>query len=149
MRAHQVFIAALACSLLSGASPPDLLQSPEKVVMDYLAAWNMHDAPGAAGHLAYDVTYFDPSGGQTVSGRDATRTAVLANFINTAPDAIWMLRGDSLVDGDKVAVEWEFTGTNTGMPAERHGTDRQAHGAARRFGVPGHRRQDCLPSRLF
>ena len=115
MRAHQVFIAALACSLLSGASPPDLLQSPEKVVMDYLAAWNMHDAPGAAGHLAYDVTYFDPSGGQTVSGRDATRTAVLANFINTAPDAIWMLRGDSLVDGDKVAVEWEFTGTNTGM----------------------------------
>ena len=115
MRVHQVFVVATAFCLLSGASPPSLVQSPEHVVIDYLAAWNMHDAPRAAGHLAYDVAYFEPSDGQTVSGRDATRTAMLARFLNTAPDAIWMLRGDNLVDGDKVAVEWEFTGTNTGM----------------------------------
>jgi len=116
MRARQVFIVAAAMCLLPGAAAPVAFnQSPEHVVLDYLAAWNMHDAQQAAGHLAYDVAYYEPSAGQTVNGRDAARNAVLANFINAAPDAVWMLRGNGLVDGDRVAYEWEFAGTNTGM----------------------------------
>jgi len=101
---------------------------PARVVYDYLAAWNMHDAARAAGHLAYDVQYFDPSADKTLSGRDATRLAVVSHFMSAAPDAVWMLRGDQLVDGDKVALEWEFSGTNTGMwpdgkpPTGRHVT---------------------------
>ena len=115
MRAHPIIVAASALCLTSPFTVPSLgAESPEHVVLNYLAAWNMHDSQRAAGQLAYDVTYFEPSAGQTLTGRDVTRAAVAANFVNAVPDAVWMLSGDHLIDGDKIAFEWEFSGMNTG-----------------------------------
>lgn len=88
------------------------------VVQAYLAAWNAHDSAAAAGHFAPDVTYYDASVGTPVTGAEAAKTGVIDNFLNAAPDAVWTMRGDAIVQGDRVAFEWEFKGTNTGAWAD-------------------------------
>jgi steroid delta-isomerase-like uncharacterized protein len=86
----------------------------DAVVRAYLAAWNAHDSAKAAGFFADDVVYYDAALGKPVEGRDAAKTGVIDNFLNAVPDAIWTMKGDPVVQGDRVAFEWEFTGTNTG-----------------------------------
>lgn len=84
------------------------------VVQAYLAAWNAHDSAAAASQFAPDVTYYDASVGTPVTGAEAAKTGVIDNFLNAAPDAAWTMRGEAIVQGDHVAFEWEFKGTNTG-----------------------------------
>jgi steroid delta-isomerase-like uncharacterized protein len=80
----------------------------------YRAAWNANDPMAAAAFLADDVTYFDAAVGSPIVGRDAARTEVIEGFLHAAPDASWDLRGEAFSDGDLVAFEWTFGGTNTG-----------------------------------
>jgi len=88
--------------------------SPSVVVAAYLAAWNAHDSAKAASYFADNVTYYDASVGKPVTGKEAAKTGVIDNFLNAVPDAVWTMKGDPVVAGDKVAFEWEFSGTNTG-----------------------------------
>ncbi|OHV82429.1 ester cyclase [Ensifer sp. LCM 4579] len=87
--------------------------APE-VVAGYLAAWNAHDSAKAASYFADDVTYYDASVGTPVNGKDAARSGVVDNFLNAVPDAVWTMKGDPIVAGDRVSFEWQFSGTNTG-----------------------------------
>ena len=84
------------------------------VVKDYLAAWNAHDIAKAGSFFADDVTYYDASVGTPVTGKDAATTSVVASFINAVPDCKWEMLGDPIVDGDNVAFQWRFSGTNSG-----------------------------------
>ena len=84
------------------------------VVKDYLAAWNAHDAAMAGSFFADDVTYYDASVGTPVTGKEAATTGVVASFINAVPDLKWEMTGDPIVDGENVAFQWKFSGTNTG-----------------------------------
>ena len=85
-----------------------------EVVKDYLAAWNAHDIARAGSFFADDVTYYDASVGTPVRGKDAATTGVVASFINAVPDCKWEMLGDPIVQGDMVAFQWRFSGTNTG-----------------------------------
>jgi steroid delta-isomerase-like uncharacterized protein len=85
-----------------------------EVVKDYLAAWNAHDIARAGSFFADDVTYYDASVGTPVTGKDAATTGVVASFINAVPDCKWEMLGDPIVQGDMVAFQWRFSGTNTG-----------------------------------
>jgi steroid delta-isomerase-like uncharacterized protein len=80
----------------------------------YVAAWNAHDAAGAAGYFTDDVEYYDASVGEPQQGRDAARTNVIEAFLNAAPDAKWERTGEPVESADAVAFEWVFSGTNTG-----------------------------------
>lgn len=80
----------------------------------YLAAWNKHDAAAAAAILADNVEYYDASVGEAQKGRDAARTNVIEAFLNAVPDAKWERVGEPVVQGEAVAFEWVFSGTNTG-----------------------------------
>jgi steroid delta-isomerase-like uncharacterized protein len=80
----------------------------------YVAAWNAHDAAQAAGYFADDVVYYDASVGEAQNGRDAARTNVIEAFLNAVPDAKWERVGEPIVQGDALAFEWTFSGTNTG-----------------------------------
>ena len=39
---------------------------------------------------------------------------MIDNFLTAAPDASWKMRGEPVVEGNRVSFEWEFSGTNTG-----------------------------------
>jgi steroid delta-isomerase-like uncharacterized protein len=80
----------------------------------YVAAWNAHDAAGAAGYFTDEVEYYDASVGEPQRGRDAARTNVIEAFLNAAPDAKWERVGEPVESADAVAFEWVFSGTNTG-----------------------------------
>lgn len=84
------------------------------VLDGYLAAWNAHDSAKAAEFFADDVVYYDASVGTPVEGKQAAKVGVIDNFLNAAPDAAWVIRGEPVVSDGKVAFEWEFSGTNTG-----------------------------------
>ena len=86
----------------------------EATLTAYLAAWNAHDSAAAAAHFAEDVSYFDASVGTAITGSEAAKTGVIDNFLTAVPDASWQMTGAPIVQGDRIAFEWEFSGTNTG-----------------------------------
>ncbi|HHY49994.1 MAG TPA: ester cyclase [Alphaproteobacteria bacterium] len=89
-----------------------------RTVKDYVAAWNAHSVDEAAGYFAEGVVYYDASVGEPVEGKAAAATQVVANFINAAPDLNWEMLGDPVAQGDMVAFQWRFSGTNTGPWAD-------------------------------
>lgn len=89
-------------------------QSPATIVNALLSAWNAKDADKAAALMADDVVYFDVTVGKSQKGRDAARDNVIKMFMRAAPDLKWVMKGKPIVDGNGVAFEWNFSGTNTG-----------------------------------
>ncbi len=108
------------------AAPPASSNVP--LVYRYVAAWNLHDVARAVELFADDVVYYDASIGTPMEGKDAAADSVVANFINAAPDLVWGIRGTPVADGNRVAFEWQFSGTNSGAwadgtaPTHRHFT---------------------------
>ena len=108
---------AIATALLAAAPailPAFAQDTPQAVVEAYLAAWNAHDSAKAAEHFAADVVYYDSSVGKPAEGKEIAKTGVIDNFLNAVPDVAWKMKGAPVVQDDKVAFEWEFSGTNTG-----------------------------------
>lgn len=97
---------------LSGTAQAD--DSAVGVVTAYLAAWNARDIDAAASYFADNVTFYDASVGTPVEGKDAAKTSVVASFINAVPDLKWEMLGDPIAEGNMVAFQWRFSGTNTG-----------------------------------
>jgi predicted ester cyclase len=64
------------------------------------------------------VVYYDASVGKPIEGREEAKTGVIDNFLKAAPDAKWTVKGEPVVQGDRVAFEWEFSGTNSGEWAD-------------------------------
>lgn len=84
-----------------------------EIAKSYVAAWNEHNIEKAASLFTEDVTYFDASVGTPVEGKANATTKVVASFINAVPDCKWEMLGEPIVDGDMVAFQWRFSGTNT------------------------------------
>jgi steroid delta-isomerase-like uncharacterized protein len=109
-----VTVGAVAIALSVPPQASLAADGADAVVQAYLAAWNAHDSAKAAGFFADNVVYYDASMGKPVEGRDAAKTGVIDNFLTAVPDAVWTMKGDAVVQGDRVAFEWKFSGTNTG-----------------------------------
>jgi steroid delta-isomerase-like uncharacterized protein len=84
------------------------------IVKAYVAAWNAHDIEKAGSYFTDDVTYFDASVGVPVEGKADATSKVVGSFINAAPDCKWEMLGEPIVEGNMVAFQWRFSGTNTG-----------------------------------
>lgn len=80
----------------------------------YLAAWNSHDPEKAASFLDENVIYYDASVGSPLNGREAAKKNVIESFMNAVPDSKWEPVSDPIVQGNTVAFEWKYSGTNTG-----------------------------------
>ena len=104
----------LVLAILMVAALPVRAADAIDVVHSYLAAWNAHDAALAASHFTDDVEYYDATVGAPQKGPEAARTNVIEAFLKAAPDAKWEMNGAPVVEGDSVAFEWTFAGTNTG-----------------------------------
>jgi steroid delta-isomerase-like uncharacterized protein len=78
----------------------------------YLDAWNTHDGSKVAAFMAEDATYEDLALGVLHEGRDAIRA-----FVDEADEFSNDYAFTAVSEqqsGDRYAVEWEMTGTNTG-----------------------------------
>lgn len=80
----------------------------------YLAAWNSHDAEKAASFLDENIVYYDASVGSAQNGREAAKKNVIESFMNAVPNSKWEPVDDPVVQGNTVAFEWKYSGTNTG-----------------------------------
>lgn len=96
------------------APAPDSTQAMDKLLEDYLSAWNVHDVQGAGSYLDEGVVYLDVSVGEVQRGRQAAEDNVIGVLMRAMPDLEWTLRGDPIIQGNGIAYEWQLTGTNTG-----------------------------------
>jgi uncharacterized protein (TIGR02246 family) len=87
-------------------------QEIERLDDETVAAWSVHDMEGVVGNFADDAVWNDLSLPEPLRGKDAIRTYVQGWF--TAFPDITLTKTNRVVEGDQVAVELEFRGTNTG-----------------------------------
>jgi steroid delta-isomerase-like uncharacterized protein len=78
----------------------------------FIAAWNAHDADAALALLAEDVIWQDVGNPVPYRGKEAARTFI-QNWFTAFPDIKTTVTNRLAMD-DRMAVEIEFTGTNTG-----------------------------------
>src|ERR1700752_4828690 len=115
MRRRQFFAVTGAVALAVITRQPALAaDSADAVGKAYVAQWNAHDSAKAAEYFADKVVYYDASVGKPIEGKEEAKTGVIDNFLTAVPDAHWAIKREPIVQGDHVAFEWEFAGTNTG-----------------------------------
>jgi steroid delta-isomerase-like uncharacterized protein len=88
-----------------------------------LEAWNVHDPAAVAAFFAEDATVHD-AGGETAVGRDAIEARAKV-YIDAFPDLRLEIRSIE-VDGNRFAMEWQASGTNTGSLAGMPVTNKPA-----------------------
>ena len=94
------------------AVPPP--PASRQIITDYMAAWNAHDAQRAGSFFADDAVYADATMGAPKSGREEITDTVIKVYMNAVPDSQWEMRGEPVVEGDRITFEWGFSGKNTG-----------------------------------
>jgi steroid delta-isomerase-like uncharacterized protein len=87
-----------------------------KLVEDYMAAWNAHDAAKAAAFFAPDGEFFDAAVGKPQTGPADIQANVIQSYLTAVPDLVWEREKEPIVDKDGagIAFQWTFMGTNTG-----------------------------------
>ena len=89
---------------------------------DFMAAWNAHDVRALAAHYAPDYEEIDVARSQPQVGPDNVRRTVLY-YLRAFPD-FQVTLDDALVNGERVAMYWTWTGTHRGtfmnIPATGH-----------------------------
>lgn len=99
-----------AVATVAAPAPP----ASKQIVADYMAAWNVHDAWKAADYFDKDAVFVDATMGAPQRGKQNIVDNVIKIFMNAVPDSRWELRGEPVAQGDGIAFEWSFSGTNTG-----------------------------------
>jgi steroid delta-isomerase-like uncharacterized protein len=99
---------------------PVVVQAPppppasRQIVADYMAALNARDAWRAGDFFASDAVFVDATMGAPQRGRQNIVDNVVKIFMNAVPDGRWEIRGEPVAEGDGIAFEWSYSGTNTG-----------------------------------
>lgn len=114
MKRRDVMLAGGGLALLLPALPVQADDDVAALVRKYIGAWNSHDAKAAARYLSEDFTWYDPSAGNPVQGRDKVVGTVIAPYLAAVPDLVWEMLGKPIVAGDMLALQWRRSGTNSG-----------------------------------
>ena len=107
----------------------------ERWADEFFVKWQKAWGTGTEAVLEYvtdDIEYWDVTLPEPIHGRDAYAQHC-DNFFTAFTECVWTMREPELVDGDRVAEPWAFTGINSGpiwigLPAtgrrlESKGTD--------------------------
>lgn len=89
----------------------------------YVDAWNSHDGDDVVGLMADDITFEDVAAGQRHEGREAVK-AYVADVHQWSSDVV-MEVVSMQQSGDRYALEWELSGTNTGAAGGLPATEKQ------------------------
>ena len=84
----------------------------ERMLDDYLAAWNSHDVEKIASFFTDDCVYEDVAVGAVNRGKEQVKAFVSGTF--TAFPDFKLERTSSFVAGDWRGAEWIMSGTQTG-----------------------------------
>ena len=106
------FICFLSLFFFSGL--PVGATEPISVLDAYIAGWNSHDPAQCASHFDPKIEFYDATVGTPVKGSQNVLKQVVQTFMNAVPDLKLERCADVLVDGDHLAYQWTFSGTNTG-----------------------------------
>jgi len=91
-----------------------------RLVREYVAAWNSHDADRLTSLFAEDGSYGEFGLGRVMLGREEIRRHLSATF-GALPDLIITPTGEPLSSGERVFWKWLMTATHqgefTGVPA--------------------------------
>lgn len=89
-----------------------MTQTIEQFIIQFLDVWNQHDARQIAAYYAEDYEEIDVARSAPQIGRDNVRRTLLYYF-RAFPDIV--VKQDALVvDGDRAALFWTWTGTHRG-----------------------------------
>ena len=89
-----------------------MAQSLEQFVAEFLAVWNMREARPIAQCYAEDYVEIDVARSGPQIGRDNVRRTLLYYF-RAFPDIV-VQQDALLIDGDRAALFWTWTGTQRG-----------------------------------
>lgn len=96
--------------------------TPREIALQWIAAYNSHSVEAAVALYDDDVTNVQLPWGRSVQGRDAMR-AIYGTVFQAFPD-IALAAESVFAEGDRVAVEWRFSGTMRGAFAGHPPTGR-------------------------
>jgi len=89
--------------------------TPLAVVQQYMQAWNQHNSTQAGSFFADNVSYYDASVGKPVNGKQQATQQVIKTFVEAVPDLHWSMTSAPVYNGNTIAFQWRFTGTNNGV----------------------------------
>lgn len=112
-RYFPVLLVSVWCLLLFPGLPASAME-PVAVVDAYIAGWNSHDPAQCASHFDPEIEFYDATVGTPVKGDRNVLKEVVQTFMRAVPDLKLERSSAVLVDGDQLAYQWTFSGTNTG-----------------------------------
>ena len=96
-----------------------------------MTAWNAHDVRAVAAHYAPDYEEIDVARAQPQVGPDSVRRTLLY-YLRAFPD-FQVTLDDAIVNGERVAMYWTWTGTHRGTFMNIPATGHASRCAARRW----------------
>ena len=116
------------------------MTNPEQTAKRWIELFDKKDMRGLMALYSENCVNAQPHLPQPIKGKKATEED-LGGFLKAFPDARF-IANQTVVSGDTIAMEWTFTGSQTGPLAGPGGTDsaeRQACHAQRRGVLPPRR----------
>jgi steroid delta-isomerase-like uncharacterized protein len=114
-RCFSALMVSMWClSLVLFIGQPAMATEPVEVLDAYIAGWNSHDPAQCASHFDPDIEFYDATVGTPVKGNQNVLREIVRTFMTAVPDLKLERGADVLVNGDRMAYQWTFSGTNTG-----------------------------------
>jgi steroid delta-isomerase-like uncharacterized protein len=98
--------------------------TPLRLVANYIAAWNAHDADRVASLFAEDGCYGEFGQGKVMLGQEEIRRHLAATF-RAVPDLAITPAGHPVCSRERVLCKWIMTGTQQGEFADVPPTGRR------------------------
>jgi steroid delta-isomerase-like uncharacterized protein len=117
-------LTTVACAVYQKKQP---VEGDKAIVNAYIRAWNQRDTIALDTLLAADAIHEDVAGNFRGKGPKAVIT-YMRGIATTEPDYKWTVT-NALEDGKLVAVEWNWTGTYSGLdPNGKRVTNKRVSG---------------------
>jgi steroid delta-isomerase-like uncharacterized protein len=86
----------------------------EKILDNYMKAWEEHNITKIDTFYAEDVAWYDLPSDSTIKGKKKMSKAITDAFMGYVPDMYWAKSGDVFVSNNTIIYEWVYGGTFDG-----------------------------------
>jgi hypothetical protein len=86
----------------------------EKILDNYMKAWEEHNITKIDTFYAEDVAWYDLPSDSTTKGKKKMSKAITDAFMGYVPDMYWAKSGDVFVSNNTITYEWVYGGTFDG-----------------------------------
>jgi len=86
----------------------------EKILDNYMKAWEEHNITKIDTFYAEDVAWYDLPSDSTTKGKKKMSKAITDAFLGYVPDMYWAKSGDVFVSNNTITYEWVYGGTFDG-----------------------------------